>query len=482
LVAGAVIKLEAGHVLDERYALESVIGEGGMGTVFAAKHLQLGDQVAVKVLQSSSAQTLTEEHIERFLREARLAVKIKNDHVVRVLDVARGKHDSPPYIVMELLEGVDLGDLVRTSGKVPIPNAVDYVLQAAAALAEAHALGIVHRDLKSSNLHLSRRSDGSPLVKVLDFGISKAHDEAGDINLTQTSAVFGSPAYMSPEQIRSSKHVDQRTDIWALGVVLYELLTNDLPFVADNAGAMLAAIAADVPIPLRHFVPNAPEGLERAIIDAFVKDRERRTGSMAAFAASIAPYGGPTASTLLAEVQRAAHRSATGSRAPNSMPPPPASIPVGGAPISTSGPTMRIVEPPVSSGHMSADPMVRTDRDFEPPVHRGSSPIPALIAVGALVLCVGIGTSLLVWKKMASKPPPSLPAVVTTAEIPAPQAAIELPPSEPTAPEPAAVPSAKTARPRASQAQAHSARTAPVPSPPPTPSKPNGTLDTNSRE
>ena len=395
-----------------------------MGTVFAARHLELGDTVAVKVLQSESAfATLEAEHLERFLREARLSAKIKNEHVVRVIDVARGKSGAPPYIVMELLDGIDLGDLLRSLGRIRIPDAVDYVLQACEALAEAHALGIVHRDLKSSNLHVSKRADGSPLVKVLDFGISKMSDD-GDANLTATSAVFGSPAYMSPEQIRSAKHVDARTDVWALDVVLYELLTSELPFRGESAAAMLASISADPYVPLRKHLPDAPEGLERAIHAAFVKDREKRTPSVVAFAESIAPFGGPSAQRALVAIARAAQREA-----------PMAPVAVALAPPERVSDTMRVapsLEPPAAPPQ---DPIERTDREMVVPAQaQVSTP---LIAIGAVVAALAIGIGLLSLAlyvrskppKHVEFPPSPVPVTVTVTAPAAPP-----PPSESVAP------------------------------------------------
>jgi serine/threonine-protein kinase len=436
-VPGLGIKLETGHVLDDRYLLEKVIGEGGMGTVFAARHLELGDIVAVKVLQSDAAiTTLPEENIERFLREARLAVKIKNEHVVRILDVARGKHGSPPYIVMELLEGIDLGDLVRTGGRIRVSDAVDYVLQACEALAEAHALGIVHRDLKSSNLHLSKRVDGSPLIKVLDFGISKAHDEKSDVNLTSTSAVFGSPAYMSPEQIRSAKHVDLRTDVWALNVVLYELLTAELPFVGDTAPAMLASISADPYVPVRKHVFDAPPELERAIHAAFVKDREKRTPSIPAFAESIAPFGGPNASASVTAIHRAAQRSSTRSVSSSGsvgiVPPPSSPRAVSEtAPVSD---TMRagldtgspITAPiaPIPAASARSDEVGRTDREMVvPATNPGKSSFIPILAV-ALAISLGVlGLGVVAFLRSRHRGPefPATPVVVTvTVTVPSP--------------------------------------------------------------
>ena len=506
-VSGAAVQLEPGHVLDERYHLLEEIGRGGMGTVFAAKHLELGETVAVKVLQAKNGfeTTMEQEHLERFLREARLASKIKNEHVVRILDVARGKNGSPPYIVMELLEGIDLGQLSRGLGKVPIADAIDYILQACEALAEAHALGIVHRDLKSSNLHRTRHPDGTTTIKVLDFGISKAHDDTLDdakLDLTSTSAVFGSPAYMSPEQIRSVKHVDHRTDIWALAIVLYELISGgELPFLGDNASAMLAAIAADPPIPLRKFQPETPFELDKAIYDALQKPREKRTQTVAAFAGAIAPFGGPRAKERLAAVLRAAARSS--SRSGSLQPPPMVPVPEavqGTGPISD---TMRVsdpalLKPVVSATVPMAPPSHRheaiggTDRDMVVPLSPRSSStslaaIMGIVGVG-LGIVIGGGALFFVMKREThrERPAPPAPVVIApppeAASIPAP---VPLTSSEPVERErererereAGAAPSVAPKKPKHVPHPNPNPGATPVPS-----SKGNGMLDTSTRQ
>ena len=279
-----------GEVVAGRYRVLRVIGQGGMGAVVAAQHVQLEEPVAIKFLHPKLARDSAS--VERFFREAKATTRIKSEHVVRVLDVGQSE-SGIPFIVMELLEGADLGR-VLAAGPLSISNAVDFLLQASEALAEAHAAGIVHRDLKPSNLWLAQRSDGSPLVKVLDFGISKLSAQApGDAKLTETQSVFGSPMYMSPEQIRSAKKVDHRTDVWALGVVLQELLTGKLPFDADTVSGVLACIAADPPIPLRLVRPDAPAGLEAAILACLQKDVNRRCQSLAELAGLLAPFASP---------------------------------------------------------------------------------------------------------------------------------------------------------------------------------------------
>ena len=261
-----------------------------MAAVVAARQITLGGDVAIKILHPRLAND--EEGAERFFREARATARIRSEHVVRVLDVGTTEAGLP-YIVMELLHGRDLGQLLD-SGALALHHAVDFVLQASEALAEAHALGIVHRDLKPSNLWLSQRPDGTPFVKVLDFGISKLSAEVeNDPKLTETQSVFGSPMYMSPEQIRSAKRVDPRTDVWALGVVLYELLTGRLPFDADTAASALASITADDPIPIRSLRPEVSEELEAAILHCLCKDVNKRCQSLAELARILAPFASP---------------------------------------------------------------------------------------------------------------------------------------------------------------------------------------------
>ena len=240
-----------GDIVDGKYVIESLIGQGGMGAVFKAKHRVTGGVRAVKVML---AEANNPEAKTRFINEARAASGIQNEHVVRVDDV--GEELGYAFMVLELLTGEDLAQILDRE-KMPMPPhlAVTYVVQALRGVAEAHALGIVHRDLKPSNLFLTSRSDGAKIVKVLDFGISKASNASG-LNqspsaLTSTKAMLGSPLYMSPEQLRSSKSVDQRADIWAIGVILFELLTLSLPFMGDNLGELFAAILETDPTPPR---------------------------------------------------------------------------------------------------------------------------------------------------------------------------------------------------------------------------------------
>jgi serine/threonine protein kinase len=296
-------EVTAGQLIAGKYRVEQVLGRGGMGVVMSAMHEHLNQRVALKFLTDNAY--LQPEAVARFVREARAAVQIQSEHVARVMDV--GTLDSgAPYMVMEHLRGRDLKEVSTRRGPLPVVEAVDYVLQACDAVAEAHSLGIVHRDLKPSNLFLTERPDGSPLVKVLDFGISKAlHSvESSQMQMTATSAIMGSPQYMSPEQIRSSKNVDARADVWALGTILHELLTGAPAYVADTVPGLLAMIVADHPPPLSASRPDAPPDLEATILRCLEKDREKRFANVSEFARSLERFASSETKPLIRRIGR----------------------------------------------------------------------------------------------------------------------------------------------------------------------------------
>jgi serine/threonine protein kinase len=286
-------------VLAGKYRVERVLGVGGMGVVVAATHLQLDQPVALKFLLPEAVANA--EAASRFLREARNAVKLKSEHVARVIDV--GTLDTgAPYIVMEYLEGCDLAGLLSQHRALPIPVAVDYVLQACDAIAEAHSLGIVHRDLKPPNLFMTRGHDGTHLIKVLDFGISKS-SAAGDLVATRTQSVMGSPAYMSPEQMRSAKLVDVRTDIWALGIILYQLVLGQVPWEAETFTELCFKVAMD---PLPPLPPGTalPPGFEDVVRRCLEKDLNRRFPDIYHLAVALHPYAPPHAQALVPRIGR----------------------------------------------------------------------------------------------------------------------------------------------------------------------------------
>jgi serine/threonine protein kinase len=284
-----------GDLVADKYRIERILGEGGMGHVYAAVHEQLGIRVAIKILSPTLSQN--DDAVRRFSREARASVRIQSEHVARVLDVGQ-LESGAPYMVMEFLSGNDLAHELKQRGSLPVQEAIQYVLQASEAVAEAHALGVIHRDLKPANLFLTRRSDGSPLVKVLDFGIAKAvAPEQGAFepspSLTATHSFLGSPAYMSPEQVRTPKSVDTRSDIWSLGTILYEFLLGELPFRGSNALDLLAAVASDPMPSIRAKRPDVSPELEIVIARCLEKKPADRYQSVAEFAQALAPHAPP---------------------------------------------------------------------------------------------------------------------------------------------------------------------------------------------
>ncbi len=316
-----------GDVLVGKYRIERILGEGGMGVVAQAHHLQLDERVAIKFLLPNALEN--QEVVARFAREARAAVKIKSEHVARVIAVGEMENGAP-YMVMEFLEGQDLQARLETSGALPIENAVEHILQASEAIAEAHALGIVHRDLKPANVFIIRRRDGTESAKVLDFGISKTTGMAGsgpDAAMTSTQSMMGSPLYMSPEQMMSARDVDTRTDIWALGVILYELVAARPPFVAESFPQLCIEIAQQPPPSLRSFRPDAPPELEAVILRCLEKNREQRFHSVADMVAALAPFAPPRARASVKRISRVLASAGISSpdlkQALESMPPPP---------------------------------------------------------------------------------------------------------------------------------------------------------------
>ncbi|NUP08917.1 MAG: protein kinase [Polyangiaceae bacterium] len=301
--SAASVLVPGSTVLEGKYRLESVLGEGGMGIVYAARHLELDQLVAVKVVREEL--TRKEEWIERMLAEARVSARLRSEHVARVLDVGRLESGSP-FIVMELLDGEDLSSCLAQNGRVPLGLAVTYLLQACEALAEAHAVGIVHRDVKPDNLFLTTRADGAVIVKVLDFGISKNVSEERKTALTNPKMVIGSPDYMAPEQMRAGADVDPRSDIWSLGAVMYQLLTGHRPFEADSLPVTCARVLADEPTPPRALVPSLPEDVEQIILKCLEKERDKRFATVADFACALAPHAPPNVAEMAERIVRVA--------------------------------------------------------------------------------------------------------------------------------------------------------------------------------
>ncbi len=280
--------MSPGTVVGERFSIRSLLGQGGMASVYEAHDLRLRQRVAIKVLSSAFASDVGA--VERFFREARAAVLLRNQHVVRVLDVGT-LPDGAPYLAMEFLDGQSLAALLASSGPLAPAEVVEYMLQALEALAEAHRAGIVHRDLKPENLMLVSGEDSLPQVKVIDFGISKLVGPEFTLkNLTLDSSFLGSPLYASPEQLSDAARVDARTDFWSLGVVMYELLTGELPFNARSVSALMVAICTEEPRPLDSLRPDLPRGLGDVVARCLSKDVAYRYGSAQELARALAAF------------------------------------------------------------------------------------------------------------------------------------------------------------------------------------------------
>jgi len=452
-----------GQVLDGKYVVEKVLGCGGMGVVVRAYHRILDDRVAIKFLLPEA--TLVPEAVARFTREARAATKIKGEHVVRVIDVGQFQ-TGEPYIVMEYLQGRDLGQVVRERGPMPVAEAVDYVLQGCEALAEAHALGIVHRDLKPANLFVTKHPDGSALVKVLDFGISKLTNAAGsgpDLGLTKTSAMMGSPLYMSPEQMASARDVDAGTDIWAIGAVLYELLSGRPPFDAETLPQLCAMVLQSRAAPLDEVRPEVPAEVARIVDRCLEKDRAKRfrdVGELARALRDFAPRRARVSVERISRILEPAGPDAGATALPQSLP----------ESISPSDAAPRVATA-VSWGETA------------PSVPKGSRAPLALAAAIALVIVGGV--ALLLRGALGGGDAPAATSAVESAVAapppPAPSIAEPAAPSPMPSTEPTAAPSAsstpklaaKTGKPSPAPATA-SAKPAPaeLPAAPPPPAAP----------
>ena len=431
------------------YVVDRVIGSGGMGVVVAARHEGLNDRVAIKVLRPKAASD--QVHAERFAREARAIVKIRSEHVVRVLD-AGAPEGGAPYIVMEYLVGRDLARILREEGPLPVARAVPLMLQICEAVASAHAVGVIHRDLKPSNFFVTSTND---VVKVLDFGIAKAIGQEGiaDPNLTETQAVFGSPTYMSPEQIRSAKHVDQRSDIWSLGVAFYELLTGKLPFAADNVAGLLASIIADPPFFPRAFVPELPAALEALLLECLAKDTRERVQSAPELAFRLSAFVPPSPAirTLLDRIDGLA-RVMNVSIAPRPAPSARVSRPDAMMVLPTA-------PPPSTHGTLGSTTFGSTGMDLAAVApRRGGMVAAAALGGGLVAILVLVGVIGALQLRKPAEPTLGAPSAMT----PEPALSQTIPMPEPSATQatassaPSAVPStAPSARPRGGHPRPH---------------------------
>jgi serine/threonine protein kinase len=291
--------IQAGRIINGKYQIEGVLGRGGMGVVARGRQLELDRSVAVKFLLRAPDGS---RQNQRFAREGKAIAKMRSEHVVRVFDV--GVEDGVPFIVMEHLQGRDLAGELE-AGPLSVELTVSYVLQACEAIAEAHSLGIVHRDLKPSNLFVAEAVGGRRVLKVLDFGVSKWMPGSmileNDV-VTSESSFIGTPGYVSPEQLTHPENVDERTDVWALGVVLYQCLSGKLPFRADSVPELCAQILRSEPEPIDSRIV-IPDGLRQVIARCLCKAIGARYSSAVELARALAPFAPASARGVLESIE-----------------------------------------------------------------------------------------------------------------------------------------------------------------------------------
>jgi serine/threonine-protein kinase len=435
--------VKRGEIIAGKYRIDGVIGTGGMGVVLAAHDIGLDRAVAIKFLHGVSASVA--EFSARFRREARAMAKLKSEHVARVLDVG-ALTSGEPFMVMEHLEGTDLSSLVEKRGPLPVSEVADYVLQASEAIAEAHAQGIVHRDLKPSNMFLARTSDGASMVKLLDFGIAKMSSEGSEAqqSLTTTTALLGSPAYMSPEQLLCARDADPRSDIWSLGAIMHKLLTGRPPFVAETMPQVCTLIVSSPPAHVRDVRPDVPSEMQDVILRCLEKKPEDRFLNVAELARALAPFAPASAHT---SVERAtAMMRAVGDIVLESEAPPPG-LRVPTNELSTSHRRTRTDQ---SRTRNQGDAARRIPTPAELRRYPWQTKKVAISAIAASVALAVLATLLVVLSSdhssASTSPSASATAGVSAAPVAAPVPAAPAQPSNPThvVPDPtvAAVPSA----------------------------------------
>ncbi len=454
--------LNPGDIVGGKFRVDRVLGEGGMGIVVAATHMQLGQTVALKCMRP---EVISPSYTKRFMREARASVKLKSQHAARVIDVGAFE-DGTPYIVMEYLDGTDLADLLKKRGRLPVSEAVEYVLQACEAIGEAHSYGIVHRDIKPANLFLAQGPGGAPTIKVLDFGVSKLLDVAAqsdatnpggrmrndrprppahhqDSLVTRATDLLGSPSYMAPEQVLNASAADTRSDIWSLGVILFKLVCGRGPFTAESLGELVQQVMKDRIPTVAELLPDCPPGFSEVVAKCLQRDRLKRFADVPELARALAVYA-PQANAPSPE--RAAILGASFSYTPA----PPRAMPQAPhhpTPLGVAGAQLPGMPPPRASlpGPLHA-----------PPPHLEPLPVPPpeapryglVIATGVLAVLAFFAAAFLAMRA----PGPPAPAPVTSLS------------ARPTAPSTTAAPRPLTSTPA----------TPATPAPPPASSAPSG--------
>jgi len=414
-----------GDTVAGKYLLESMLGQGGMGAVFRARHTLTDRKVALKwMLPDDQAGAAA---VQRFLREARAMGRIDHPSVVGVLDV--GVEGDAAYLVMELLRGSSLRDVIEASGKLSVPDAIARLLPAMEGVAAAHAAGVVHRDLKPDNLFCVAASGSDrPTTKVLDFGVSKLQGDRfaapgapGSGAITHTGAMVGTPAYMAPEQVRGDKTIDARTDVWALGAILYEAISGQLPFAHETLGQTIVAIATMAPPRIESHVANVPLPLADAIHRALEKDLDARWLSVEAFARAILPFAAGATFTAPRPTSVRPPAPASGDTNPPLEPSPPS--PSSSA-RSTSASTLATGDihvsiadaPSTKTSTTSATPFVSSSAHRSVPLPTNRPPWGWIAATGVVVAVAIAGVASM--RGPASTPTPPVPQPTHVASAP----------------------------------------------------------------
>jgi len=392
-------QFEIGAVLDGRFEVLRILGQGAMGIVLEAKHLGLRQRVALKLLRHNSESSPAVA--ARFVREAHAAARLKSEHVVRIMDVGK-LASGVPYIVMERLEGTDLARRLLEKRRLGFDEVADYLFQTLEALTEAHTVGVIHRDLKPANLFVARLPGHSHSIKVLDFGISKLStlDSTTETELTAARTVLGSPLYMSPEQLEDARNVEPGSDIWSLGVIAYELLTGAPPFQADTLPELLEVMKRGDHAPLADQCPDVPPEFAHVIERCLQADPERRFTSAKALTVALAPWANTP--ERMVSIERILHVRSSRPPKPSDSRPPPAR--------------------PSDKKPLSERREARTDATQ-------TTPRAALFAAGALLA----GVCALAWLATrhgeAQQPAQLVEAVATAPPVPSPAVALPLVPS-----------------------------------------------------
>jgi len=428
-----------GRVVADKYRVTGRLGVGGHGAVFEAENTWTGRRVALKVLLGAAA--LNAEMSERFLREARVTTRVAHPHIVEVLDMGRDPHDGSLFIVQELLHGEDLRDVLRRERTLDPRWLVGTLAPVLDALTAAHAQGVVHRDLKPANLFLARQPDGRVVPKLIDFGVSRMDDAPGATELTHAGALLGTPDYMSPEQARGER-AGAQSDVWAVGVILFEALAGHRPYRAANYNALLVRILADDAPPLRSVAPDVPEALAAAVDRALARDASVRFASAAALREALLAWAAEGASS--APVTSRA-RLAEQVAAP--LEPPPVDDPT---PVSVSPPAM-LRELPAASTDVAdespaavvpprAETLPGPDRAAAAPVpvatpasweRAPDRPAPRSLAPWVFVGVATVAAASVAAAWLATRPPPPARVVAHLTEPPPAPPAVDAAPPAP---------------------------------------------------